>query len=77
MIMKQRNALSLFTSLYPVWILGFSTTAIVKPETLLWFHGLWVVWALTLVMLGIGLTLTVNEKRWTQDYPLRLAAVIY
>ena len=46
-----------FTSLYPVWIVTSSVMALIWPETLRWFSGQWVVWALTIVMLSMGLTL--------------------
>src|SRR5689334_18242558 len=52
-----------FTSLYPVWIIGSSILGLVAPQTLSWFSGPWVVWALTLVMLGMGFTLTLADFR--------------
>jgi bile acid:Na+ symporter, BASS family len=71
--MKQQSILSWFTSLYPVWILVFSATALIKPETLLWFRGPCVVWALSLVMLGMGLTLSVGDFRQLFRLPGSLA----
>ena len=61
--MIPRNVLAWFTRLYPLWLLLFAAAALIKPESLLWFRGPWVVWALTLVMLGMGLTLTVDDFR--------------
>ncbi len=55
--------LARFTSLYPVWIIASSVMALIWPETLRWFSGQWVVWALTIVMLSMGLTLTVGDFR--------------
>ncbi|MBL9194616.1 MAG: bile acid:sodium symporter family protein [Opitutaceae bacterium] len=52
-----------FTNLYPVWIVASSVVALIWPETLLWFSGQWVVWALTIVMLSMGSTLTVDDFR--------------
>ena len=52
-----------FTDLYPVWVLSFSTIALLKPETMLWFTGPWMVAALSLVMLGMGFTLTLDDFR--------------
>ena len=52
-----------FTSLYPVWIIGSSVLGLLAPQTLSWFSGPWVVWALTLVMLGMGFTLTLADFR--------------
>ncbi len=55
--------LTRFTNLYPVWIVASSVMALIWPETLRWFSGQWVVWALTIVMLSMGLTLTVDDFR--------------
>lgn len=50
-----------FTDLYPVWLIAFATIGLIRPETLQWFRGPWVVWALSLVMLGMGLTLKAED----------------
>ncbi len=50
-----------FTSLYPVWIITSSLVGLLHPPALTWFAGPWVVWALTVVMLGMGFTLTVAD----------------
>jgi BASS family bile acid:Na+ symporter len=55
--------LTRFTNLYPVWIVASSVMALIWPETLRWFSGQWVVWALTIVMLSMGLTLTPDDFR--------------
>ncbi|MSU49453.1 MAG: bile acid:sodium symporter family protein [Opitutus sp.] len=55
--------LTRFTNLYPVWIVASSGMALIWPETLRWFSGQWVVWALTIVMLSMGLTLTIDDFR--------------
>ncbi|MBM3843517.1 MAG: bile acid:sodium symporter family protein [Verrucomicrobia bacterium] len=52
-----------FTALYPVWIVASSVMALIWPDTLRWFSGPWVVWALSIVMLSMGLTLTVDDFR--------------
>ncbi|MCW0216759.1 MAG: bile acid:sodium symporter family protein [Prosthecobacter sp.] len=58
-----QSLLNRFTSLYPIWLIGFAVLGFVKPETLSWFSGQWIIWALTTVMLGMGLTLTVDDFR--------------
>lgn len=62
-----------FTSLYPLWIIGSSVLGLVKPEALAWFTGPMVVWALTLVMLGMGFTLTLADFRQLFRTPGTLA----
>jgi BASS family bile acid:Na+ symporter len=52
------RVLSRFTDLYPVWLIGGALLALWHPPAFSWFSGQWIVWALTLVMLGMGFTLT-------------------
>ncbi len=58
-----RNLIARFTNLYPVWIVASSVMALLWPDTLRWFSGQWMFWALTLVMLSMGSTLTVDDFR--------------
>jgi BASS family bile acid:Na+ symporter len=58
-----------FTALYPVWIVASSVMALIWPDTLRWFSGPWVVWALTIVMLSMGLTLTIDDFRRLAKMP--------
>ncbi len=55
--------LSWFANWYLVWLVGTAVLAFFKPEAMLWFSGQWIVWALSLTMLGMGLTLSVNDFR--------------
>jgi len=58
-----------FTNLYPVWIVASSVLGLLEPQTLLWFSGPWVVWALTLVMLSMGSTLSPADFRRLLQMP--------
>jgi BASS family bile acid:Na+ symporter len=53
--------LNWFTNLYPIWLVATAVLAYFKPESLLWFSGQWIVWALSLSMLGMGFTLTLED----------------
>jgi len=57
------NLLNRFTGLYPLWLILFALLGFLKPEALAWFSGQWIIWALTTVMLGMGITLTVEDFR--------------
>ncbi|MFA5714065.1 MAG: bile acid:sodium symporter family protein, partial [Bacteroidales bacterium] len=51
-----------FINLYAVWILLAFVVGFIAPETFLWFtKGSLMTWALALVMLGMGLTLNLEE----------------
>jgi BASS family bile acid:Na+ symporter len=68
-----KHSRSWFTDLYLLWLIGVSVIALLVPPTFLWFRGQWVVWALTLVMLGMGFTLTVDDFRRLFRMPGSLA----
>jgi bile acid:Na+ symporter, BASS family len=61
--------LAWFTNLYPVWLVGTAAIAYVKPESLLWFSGQWIVWALSISMLGMGFTLSPADFRRLLQMP--------
>jgi BASS family bile acid:Na+ symporter len=64
-----KGILSRFTDLYPVWLVGLSAVAYVWPQTMLWFSGQWIVWALSLAMLGMGFTLSPADFRGLLKMP--------
>jgi BASS family bile acid:Na+ symporter len=55
--------LTRFTNLYPVWLISGAVVGLCHPPAFSWFAGQWVVWALSLVMLGMGFTLTIDDFR--------------
>lgn len=46
---------------FPAWVLGASLLALWQPAFFTWFNGPWIVWGLAVVMLGMGLTLSVED----------------
>ncbi|SKA99751.1 bile acid:Na+ symporter, BASS family [Prosthecobacter debontii] len=52
-----------FTNLYMLWLVLFAITGYLKPDLLSWFSGQWILAALTTVMLGMGITLTMGDFR--------------
>ena len=64
--------LRVFVNLFPLWIVIFSFTALLKPQFFTWFNGNLITFGLGLIMLGMGLTLKINDfkilyknPRWT------------
>lgn len=53
--------MSRFTNLYPVWLVSGALLSLALPYVFTWFTGPWITWALTIVMLGMGFTLTVDD----------------
>lgn len=56
-----RNLINRFINLYAVWIVLSSVLGYVYPSWFSWFSGNLIVTALALVMLGMGLTLKVDD----------------
>lgn len=52
---------SLLTRFYPFWLVGTAVVAYLYPPSFEWFTGQWITWALAIVMLGMGLTLTPGD----------------
>ncbi len=48
---------------FPLWVLACSSLALVRPEWFAWFRGPMIVWGLAVIMLGMGITLTVDDFR--------------
>src|SRR2546429_4897343 len=62
-----------FTSLYPLWLIIDVVVSMIHPPAFAWFTGQWIVWALSIVMLGMGFTLTVDDFRRLFRMPGSLA----
>lgn len=61
--------LNWFINRYPVWLVGTALLAFLRPESMLWFSGQWIVWALSFAMLGMGFTLKIDDFRGLVKMP--------
>jgi BASS family bile acid:Na+ symporter len=61
--------LAWLTNAFPLWVLGGGVAALFVPEWFTWFSGPWIVWGLAIVMLGMGLTLTLDDFRRVLTMP--------
>lgn len=50
-----------FNNLYPVWLVSLAVVAFFFPQTMLWFGKEWIFWSLAASMLGMGLTLSLDD----------------
>jgi BASS family bile acid:Na+ symporter len=55
--------LALLINAFPLWVLALCALAMVEPVWFTWFSGGWIVWTLAAIMLGMGLTLTLDDFR--------------
>ncbi len=67
------RALNIVTNAFPLWVLICSGIALFQPETFTWFRP-YIVWGLGIIMLGMGMTLSVEDFRQVLKMPR--AAVI-
>jgi bile acid:Na+ symporter, BASS family len=58
-----------FNNLYPVWLVSLATIAFFFPQTMLWFGKEWIFWSLAASMLGMGLTLSVDDFKAVGKMP--------
>ena len=58
------------TNAFPVWVLSASILAMFFPELFTWFTGNWITYGLGIIMLGMGLTLKLEDFQGVLKYPL-------
>jgi BASS family bile acid:Na+ symporter len=65
--------LAQMTNAFPAWVVALSALALLQPTWFTWFTGPWIVWGLAVIMLGMGLTLTVEDFRSIGRMPRAVA----
>lgn len=58
-----------FTHAFPVLVIGAGVLAMLFPPALTWFHGPLITYGLGIIMLGMGLTLTMQDFKRIFIYP--------
>lgn len=66
-------ALNWFANLFPVWVLLCGTIALFQPALFAWFRGDAIVWGLAVIMLGMGITLSVDDFKRVLKRPRVIA----
>lgn len=61
------------TNAFPLWVVVGGALALVEPAWFTWFHGPWIEWGLAVIMLGMGVTLTVEQFRAVARMPRAVA----
>ncbi|HEX5398558.1 MAG TPA: bile acid:sodium symporter family protein [Verrucomicrobiae bacterium] len=57
------------TNLFPVWVLIGGGLALVEPSWFTWFSGGFITWGLAVIMLGMGITLSVDDCKRVLKMP--------
>ena len=63
------RALALATNLFPIWVLLGGALALWHPPWFTWFSGDFITWGLAVIMLGMGITLSVDDCRRVLKMP--------
>jgi len=61
--------LSILTNLFPLWVLLGGGLALVHPNWVTWFSGDFITWGLAVIMLGMGITLSVDDFKAVLKMP--------
>ena len=67
------RALDMFTNLFPVWVLLGGVLALVEPGWFTWFGREAIILGLAVIMLGMGITLSVENFRKVLKVPKAVA----
>ena len=67
------RVLSWFANLFPVWIMLGGALALVRPGLFTWFRGPAIVWGLSVIMLGMGMTLSLDDFKRVLKMPRAIA----
>jgi BASS family bile acid:Na+ symporter len=69
-----RRGLEILANLFPVWVLAACGTALVWPACFTWFRGDAIVVGLGVIMLGMGITLSLDDFARVASRPTTVAA---
>ena len=61
--------LAIATNLFPVWVLLGGALALAHPGWFTWFSGDFITWGLAVIMLGMGITLAVDDFKRVLKMP--------
>ncbi len=68
-----QRALNLFANLFPVWVVVCGLLALLFPPLFTWFRGEAIVWGLSVIMLGMGITLSLEDFNRVLKRPRAIA----
>ena len=64
---------SIATNLFPIWVLAGGALALAHPAWFTWFSGGFITWGLAVIMLGMGITLSVDDFKRVLKMPRAVA----
>jgi BASS family bile acid:Na+ symporter len=67
------HVLNKLTNLFPVWVVLGGVASLIEPRLFTWFNTQMIVWGLAVIMLGMGVTLTLNDFKAVLKSPRAIA----
>ena len=71
------RVLNQLTNLFPLWVTLCGVLALFQPEWFTWFNGPLIVWGLAVIMLGMGITLSLEDFRKVTRTPKPVALGVF
>lgn len=68
------RCLYLMANLFPLWVLAGGILALIHPPLFMWFTDRAIVWGLAIIMLGMGITLSLDDFKGVAKMPRAIAA---
>jgi bile acid:Na+ symporter, BASS family len=68
------RVLAVATNLFPVWVVAGGVLALFQPAWFAWFSGDFITWGLAVIMLGMGITLSLDDFKAVLKTPRAVAA---
>jgi len=66
--------LNYLTNAFPLWVVLGGIAALIHPPLFTWFSNEWITWGLAVIMLGMGITLSVDDFKGVMKMPRAVAA---
>ena len=67
------STLNILTNLFPLWVTVCGVLALFQPTWFTWFKGPLIVWGLAVIMLGMGITLSLEDFKKVTRTPRPVA----
>lgn len=68
-----QRILGLFTNLFPVWVVLCCAGALIEPTLFTWVNKTLIIWGLGIIMLGMGITLSLDDFKRVLVMPKSVA----
>jgi BASS family bile acid:Na+ symporter len=68
-----QRVLTIFTNLFPVWVILCCAGALIEPSLFTWVNRTLIIWGLGIIMLGMGITLSLDDFKKVLTMPRAVA----